>query len=255
MFKITDYITFVVFLYFFYTGWRKGFLRTILGPLSLVAGCLIGYSDYQKNHNMIGALTICIISPFIICLLASLILRLWNKAVNKNQPPSEFSSLSGGIFNILWGGSYLAMMLVLITFIPLKMGWFEKAQKDVLESKSYAFIDRIIKAKVPIGIPDIKNMADVWQDPDKFKKMESTEEFKALQEDKTMLELFSDPQIAELARNKDYNQLLSHPKIQSVFQNKELLEKLFALNKKMMEEDGIGEKTAPETSGIPPAGN
>ena len=46
----------------------------------------------------------------------------------------------------------------------------------------------------------------------------------------------SDEELAEQIQNKDYGKLLANPKIQSIMQDKQLLEKMFALNKKIMEE-------------------
>ena len=40
-----------------------------------------------------------------------------------------------------------------------------------------------------------------------------------------------------LIRNKDYAGLLANPKMQNIFQDEDLLKKIFALNKKLAEED------------------
>ena len=241
MHNITDYITAGAILYFFYNGWRKGFLKTLLGPISLIAGCLIGYSYYQKTQNMAVGLAICVLSPFIINILASIILKLWNKAVNSDIPPSMISRLSGSAFSILWGGGYLAMMLILVAVMPLRFGWFEKAQDDVLGSRSYALISERAGDKIPGGFFDIKKIAGVLRDPAKLKEFESTEEFKALREDARLKEFFSDEETADQVRNKDYRGLLSNPKMQAVFRDKELLKKIFALNKKIAEESSEDE--------------
>ena len=248
MHNITDYITLGAFLYFFFNGWRKGFLKTLLGPISLIAGCLIGYGYYQRTQNIAIGLGICIIGPFIINILASILLKLWHKAVNSDVPPPTISRLLASAFSILWGGSYLVMMLILIAVSPLKFGWFEKAQKDVLESRSYAFINARLGDRIPSGLLDIKKVTDILQDPAKFEKFESTQEFKALREDTRLKELLSDEETAEQIRNKDYGKLLSNHKMQAVFQDKELLKKMFALNKKLAEEDGENEDSTDETS-------
>ena len=234
--NITDYITIGALFYFFYNGWRKGFLKTLLGPISLIAGCVIGYSHYQKTQNIATSLAICVISPFIINILASMILKLWHKAVNNDIPPSMISRLSGSAFSILWGGSYVAIMLILIAVVPLRFGWFEKVQNDVLGSRSYALINERVGDKIPDGLLDIKKVVSILQDPAKLEKFESSEEFKVLKKDTRLKELFADEETAEQIRNKDYGGLLSNPKMQSVFQDKELLKKIFALNKRIAEE-------------------
>ncbi|MCK5506612.1 MAG: hypothetical protein KAJ10_15720, partial [Thermodesulfovibrionia bacterium] len=216
-----------------------------------IAGCLIGYGYYQKTQNVAASLAICIISPFIINILASIILKLWHKAVNSDIPPSTISRLSGSAFSILWGGGYLAMMLILIAVSPLRFGWLEKAQNDVLGSKSYALINARVGDKIPDGFLDIKKMAGVLQNPAKFKKLESSEEFKTLKEDIHLKELLADEETADQIRDKDYGKLLSNPKMQAVFQNKELLKKILALNQRIAEES-LEDEDGPKTLEIQP---
>ncbi len=142
---ITDYIAAAVLLFFFFTGWRKGFFKTILGPITMIVGCVMGYLYYQKTHNMAVSLGICIIGPFMINFLVSLVLKIWHKAVNDDAPLALMSRLFGGAFSLFWGSCYLVMTLILIGIVPIRIGWFEKVQDDVLASKSYAFIDTLIK--------------------------------------------------------------------------------------------------------------
>ncbi len=234
--SITDYITIAAFLYFFFNGWRKGFLKTLLGPLSLIIGCFAGFAYYQKTQNMAMSLGISILGPFAINILASIVLRLWHKAVNGDIPLSPINRISASALSILWGGSYLALMLLLIGITPLKISWFEKMQNDVLASKSYAFIDRQIGNKMPDTILDVKKITGLLKDPEKLEKFQSTEEFKALSSDELLKDILSDEETAEQIKSQDYGALLANPKIQEVFQNEELLKKIFALNKRIAEE-------------------
>jgi uncharacterized membrane protein required for colicin V production len=171
MHNITDYITLGAFLYFFFNGWRKGFLRTRLGPISLIVGCFIGYGYYQKTQNVALGLGICIIGPFIINILASLVLKLWHKAVNSDIPLSIVSRLSASALSILWSGSYLVMMMILIAVSPLKFGWFEKTKKDVLESRSYAFINARLGDRIPPGFLISKKLPASCRIPKNLKSL------------------------------------------------------------------------------------
>jgi uncharacterized membrane protein required for colicin V production len=237
MHNVTDYITVGAFLYFFYNGWRKGFLKTLLGPISLIAGCLLGYFYYQKNQNIATGLAICTISPFFIHIAASLLLKLWHKAVNSDIPPSRASRLSGSAFSIVWGGGYLAIMLILISVIPLQVEWFERVQNDVLASRTYALISDRVGDKIPKGLLDIKKVTSILQDPAKLEKFESTEELQALREDSRFKALVDDEETAEQIRNKEYHKLLTNPIMRDIFQDEELLKKIFALNQRIADED------------------
>jgi len=235
----TDSIILIILCYFFYKGWRKGFLKTLLGPVALLIGCFMGFSHYHKTQDITTSLVISIISPFVITILASLVLKLWNKAVNNDDPLPLASRLMGSAFSILWGGGYLAMMVLLIGIMPVRFGWFEKVQDDVLASKSYALVNHWAGDKIPIASLDVKKITNVLQNPEALEQFESTEEFETLMGDDLLKELFADEETAEQIRTKNYSQLLANPKMQAVFQNPELLKKIFALNKKIMEE-GLG---------------
>ena len=235
----TDYIIIALFLYFFFRGWNKGLFKTLLGPLSLIAGCVMGYVYYQKNHNIATSLAICMVGPFVISFLASILLKFWHQAVNDDLPLPVPSRFMGGVFSVAWGACYLAIMLVLIGVVPLRISWFEKVQKDVVASKSYAMINSVISEKMPANVPDVKRITDVLRDPAKLSAYQDTEEFKALRTDEQLNDLISDKETAEQIKNKDYAKLLSNPKMQEVFRNEALLRKILALNQRIMEENPI----------------
>jgi len=232
---ITDYIIIGVLLYIFCNGWRKGLFRALLGPISLIVGCLIAFVYYQKTHNLAISVFICVLSPFVLRILISLILKLWNKATKEDAPPSIASKLLGSTFSVLWSGSYLVIMLILIGLITVHLAWFEKIQNDVIASKSYNAIHQFIDNKIPAVSGDIKKLTAIFENPAKLQQFQSTKEFEMLMEDDNLKEIFSDEETAEQIRNKEYGKLMVNPKIQSVFQNEQLLKKMFALNKKIME--------------------
>ena len=89
---------------------------------------------------------------------------------------------------------------------------------------------------IPATSGDIKKLTAIFQNPDKLQQFQSTKEFKALMTDDNLKEIFSDKEIVEQLQNKDYGKLLTNPKIQSIFQNEQVLKKMFALNKKIMTE-------------------
>lgn len=238
----TDTIIIGAALYLFFKGWHRGFLRTLLGPVSLLIGCAMGFMYYHRTQNLVLSFGISIISPFIITILVSAMLKLWHKAVNDKASLPFSSRLLGSIISILWGGSYLAITLISIGIIPIRSGWFEKIQNDVTTSKSYTLLVKWTGNKIPATSIDMKKISDIYKDPSAMEKFQSTKEFKSLIEDERLKEIFSDETTAEQIRNKDFSKLLSNPKIQAVFQDKELLEKVFALNKIIMEEEP-GKKT------------
>jgi len=207
----------------------------------MVIGCLMGFVYYQRTRNITASLGICVVSPFIITILISILLRLWNKALGKGKSVSPLSCLLGSVFSVLWGGSYLVLLLILIGILPIRSGWLKNIQDDVSASKSYTIINHLIAKKTPLASLDVKRIANIFEDPSKLEKLESTREFKTLMADERLKNLFADEETAEQIRNKDYGKLLSNPKMQAVFEDKNLLEKMFSLNKKIIDEQMGGE--------------
>ncbi len=233
---ITDSIMLAALLYFFYRGWRKGALRTLLGPITLIAGFCAAFIYYQQTRNIPISLLICFLGPIALKIFISLMLKIWDKATDKKVPLSIFSRLFGSLFSILWSGSYIVLFIISIGLLPMRFGWLEKIQDDVAASKSYTIIDQFMKSWIPATSGDIKKLTAIFQNPDKLQQFQSTKEFKALMTDDNLKEIFSDKEIVEQLQNKDYGKLLTNPKIQSIFQNEQVLKKMFALNKKIMTE-------------------
>lgn len=246
---ITDYIALGALFYFFLNGWHKGILRTLLGPISFVIGCSIAFIYYHQTRNIATSLLICALSPFALKILISLILKIWGKFTDKDTLLSVPSKLLGSIFSVLWSGSYLGLLIILIGLIPLQSGWFEKIQNDVIASKSHGIIHQLIGNKVPIASGSVKNLTAIFEDPAKLQRLRSTKEFKTFMEDDDLKKIFSDEETIEQIGNKEYGKLLANPKIQSVFQNEQLLKKIFALNKKIIEDSLADEasNTKPES--------
>ncbi len=232
---VTDYIIIFALLYLFYRGWSRGILRMLIGPLSFVTCCIAGFFYYQKTQNIATSLLICIISPFILTICASLTLKLWSSTVSNKAFPSPLSRMLGSLFSILWGGSYLILLLIMIEMIPARFGWLERIQNNIAVSKSYSLFNNLIKDQIPAASIDLKKITHMIHDPSVIEEFESTKEFQDFAKDERLKAIFSDEEISEQIRNKNYSQLLSNPKIQAIFSDQELFEKLLALNKRIME--------------------
>jgi hypothetical protein len=174
--------------------------------------------------------------PFAFKILFSILLNIFRRSTKKETTLSYSSQFFGGIFSALWSGSYLVILIILIGLIPIKFAWLEKIQEDVAASKSYDIIHRFMDNKAPAASGDIKKLTAIIENPAQLQQFRSTKEFEALMEDDDLTGILSDEETAEQIRNKDYKKLLANPKIQSLMQNEQLLKKMFALNRKIMEE-------------------
>jgi type I restriction-modification system DNA methylase subunit len=74
------------------------------------------------------------------------------------------------------------------------------------------------------------------KDPKKIEKVQHTEEFKNLQEDKNFQDFLSDPVVVDQIERKDFTNLLNNPKFKSLLSDKDLIQKMMAVNQKIIEE-------------------
>jgi len=56
-------------------------------------------------------------------------------------------------------------------------------------------------------------------------------------EDVNVRAIIEDPEIQELIKNNNYAKLLSNPKMKAIMKDKDLIQKIFALNKQIMQEN------------------
>ena len=115
---ITDAIVAVILIYSSWDGWRRGFLRTLLGPVSLLLATIVSYFYYNFTHDFLKSLLIGLIGPFVLNIILAVVLTLWNKTVNQNQKANNFSRAWGGLFNLVWMGGIILLTLVLLVFMP-----------------------------------------------------------------------------------------------------------------------------------------
>ena len=60
---ITDLIVIVLSAFYFWNGWRKGFLHSLLGPASVVVCFGAAFLYYQQTHNIFVSFMISCFGP------------------------------------------------------------------------------------------------------------------------------------------------------------------------------------------------
>ena len=141
---ITDLIFLITLLFFFASGWRKGFWRTILGPIALGLAAMLSMYYYNQTKNVIWALLIGILGPFVIKFIFAVFLRLWNFSEPKERKINPLGSFLGGCLQVAWCWTIITLILFLIAVIPGEFAWLKSIKQDINASKSYAFIYRNI---------------------------------------------------------------------------------------------------------------
>ena len=222
-----DAIVLVLLILFFARGMINGALRTLLGPISLALGTAAAYLYYQQTHNGLISLGIGILGPFVIRILLSIGLNFWQQAGGN---PSMASRIAGGMLGVIYSGSLLALTIILITVLPFDFPWIKSIKKNILASRSYAFIHQISGNLFPASASKTANAPGGPE-----KTLESTDEFQEVINDEEMKNLMQDPEVQKNVEEKNFAPLIVNPKFQSLLNNKALIQKLIALQKKMIE--------------------
>src|SRR3989344_5524128 len=109
---MTDSIILALTLFFSYRGWSQGLLRTLIGPIALLLGCIMAVIHYSQNHNIIMAFAISVVAPMLLNLSLSFVLTIWNKTINTDKTISPASRAWGAGLCALWGGINLLLVIV-----------------------------------------------------------------------------------------------------------------------------------------------
>ncbi|VAW11774.1 hypothetical protein MNBD_BACTEROID05-1171 [hydrothermal vent metagenome] len=236
MTSTTDIIVAAFLCIFFLRGWFRGFVKSILGPLSLVAGTFLAYGYYAKTNKVIIALCISLFGPFIIQILLSFVFKIFNKILKNDSKPSMISGLIGGSISTLWSGAMLSLTILLIAFIPENFPKIKPIQEDVLQSISYKNIHKIAGDKIPSASLDVKEISAIFENPKKLKKLQSSKEYENLMEDTKFRDLMSDKKIQKDVEDKNFVALLKNPKMQAIMKDKNLVKKLFEFQKQLIDQ-------------------
>lgn len=235
MSSMTDSVVLALTLYFLYRGWSQGLLRTLIGPIALLLGCVMAVIHYSQNHNIIMALAISIAAPIILNLLLSFALTVWQKTVNADKIVSPVSRAWGAGLCALWGGINLLLIIVLIALVPGNASWLEGVRQNIFNSGTYSLVDQWTKHLVPRKSIDIRAVSQVLKDPGQMQRLQSSAEYKAVWDDQTIQTLLTDEEIMRDIRDKDFAKLMANPRMQAVMKDPELVRKILDMTVKIME--------------------
>jgi hypothetical protein len=239
MIKILDIFLLLFLFYFFLIGWHKGIVRLLLGPLAFGLASAIAGLYFLQTNQFIYSFVILILGFFILSLLLSKGLSLWNKSVCEGRPSWLPSKVLGASVASLWAGLFLTTILVIISILPNSIPLISKPKKAVLNSSTYAFInDHILKHIISQNklkqVAALLSFSAEDQSPGLLKdqdieKIQASEEFQALQDNKDIQNILEDEQLIKNIEDKNFTAVLQSPHIRALLQNKAAMKDLQGL--------------------------
>ena len=237
-FNVTDIIVLLAILYFAFSGWTKGFLRSLNGPISLIICVGLGVMYFHKTQNIMLCLGITIIGPLVMNILLGLLLDVLQKADNKLNVVSFISRLGGMTLSLGWSGSMLLLSVLLVSIMPAKLFGMESVKENVLRSTTYSVIVKMIPAPWSPGGASGSSHAGRADGvgasgAEGLEGLEESPEFQALMADPRIRDIFRDEETLDQIKNQDIAKLLANEKILGILQDPELLKKFFSMYQKI----------------------
>ena len=213
---ITDSIAILFSIFLIIRGLNRGFLGSILWPLSLILSSFISYFFYIGTKNIILSLCIGLICPFILKWIFNLSLLSWNVVTNPEKKINLISRVLGAFLTWVWGISMFTIVVLLVAFLRPINDSLKFIHNDVHASKLYALVCPLVLKTIDQETPQ-NNM-------------------KSLADDTRIQNVINDPGIVEALNHKDYASLIRNPKITALVQDPVLIKKMMSLYRQMNQE-------------------
>jgi len=211
---LTDCIIFILNIFLVTRGASRGFMRSLLGPFSIIVATIISIIYYQITKDIILSLVIGLLGPIFLHFFLKGLLKAYAKATNTEIRPDFLSSLGGVILTLIWGWVFIIFTLLLLALLPPWNKPLAAIHNDVLDSGSYHLIkplgdsffapskQNVTAVTSPSAVNDAKSLAD---DP-RFKKVLQDPEIQKEINDHDMIHLMSNPKMIALTQ-----QIMSDP--------------------------------------------
>ena len=221
---ITDFITFFLSVFLLLRGASRGFLHSLMGPLSIIVATILSIIYYQDTKDILISLLIGLVGPLGIHLLLKFLLGTWEKATNNAMNPNFLSRLGGAILTLIWGWIFIIFTLLLITLLPPFGKTLAIIRHDITNSESYVSIAKPLEDMFFTAPKQNKPATPV---------VAASVDAKSLADDPRFQKILQDPDIQNEIASHDFGKLMSNPKImaltQQIMSDPEEIKKVMAI--------------------------
>lgn len=241
---ITDLIILLIISYYISRGWRRGFTRTILLPLCLILSVTAAFALYRYSGEIIPPLLISLIGPFVLRIIFSILLKVWNKTVDDNEPLSLISQTTGALISGTSSIVMLTTFLILLVNILLFRSPSDPIRDNITNSLSYQGITLLFgKTLSPIDL--LEDINHKLKNPEIQSQLQSSKEYKDLMEDSAFQDLLNDKETLQILDDGNLAELLTDEQLINTLRNEDILQKILALHKVLLKLDA-SEPSKPE---------
>ena len=221
-------------------GFRRGPLRQLAGPFSLVVGCLVGaWFGPDLGHQLLHGTTYPWLlrgatGMLVLALLAGLLTYAicWRLGKLPEGQTEAESPLAGAIIGCWTGILYFILMLLGLATIASVVELIERPEQAAL---SWSVTTRNELAQTPLTgwlrtwtpLPErqkrtILSVKMLMADPEARRRLMAMPEMRALAAHPSVYQAWEDKGVRELLNNKDLGKFIDHPKIRAILADEEL---------------------------------
>lgn len=227
----TDIAVIVVLTMFVANGAYHGLLRSLVGPLCLTSS-IAGYYVFLATHDISTGLVVSVLCPILLGWALNTLINKWlNAAPNQIMLPSR---IGGAAVNFVWGGTFIALPLLLFTLLPTNISSLGTIRKDVIVSKTYLLLEEITfgNNKLPSPAADCPTGACAISQA-AVDALAADKEIRELQADERVQNIINDPAIRAAIEKHNIAQLLNNPAIIDILGDPAFLAKILKVSPKI----------------------
>ena len=214
---LLDKIIWVFLAVFFLSGWLRGFLKSLIGPIAFFCCIIAAVIFYDLNHNVLMAAVITFAGTIALSLFLSVLLSVTMHAINKEYRGKVFllSRILGATVNVAWQANILFIGLIIFSIIPLQKGTLTKLQQQVPDSTMMEYyrtkiVDKDTRYKALIAT------MEVVKEPKEMQAIQQTRRYIAFQEDPNVQAFAADPDAILALQENNTIKLLQTPSLKKL---------------------------------------
>lgn len=214
---LIDKIIIAVLFFFFLSGWVRGFLKSLIGPVSFVCCFISAIIFYDLNRNLLVSVLIATAGTLAMAITLNVMLILAMTTVNKEFRGKTFfvSRILGSFINIFWQGNIFFMILIIFSMLPIKNEKFENFQGQISISRIVAYYQEKI-VNPDNRIKAVVSSLETLRDPDQLKMITNTPEFSTFYKDPKVQKFLNDPQVIDALAAQDSLKLIQNPSLREL---------------------------------------
>lgn len=217
---LLDKIIISLLIVFFLSGWFKGFLRALIGPIAFLFCFLSAIIFYDLNNNILLTTVIMVVGTVALTIALSVFLSIGLTTVNKEYRGKIFlvSRILGSTLNVFWNGNIMFIIIFFLSALPAEGTWIGTMQKQIPDSKVMNLYSEKVVAKDNRFQAFVNTLA-VTHDQEQIDAIAKTKNYQEFIADPKVQAFINDINVINALESKDLIALLKTPSLQALVTN------------------------------------